>query len=236
MTTRQLDQDLIDHACSQLRKIARRHVSAGMSPASAAQAAIRETKALFPYDWRLAVQGGDNEDSVEVWEVEHKLNEPCARIERESEDDARDRLVQAVKDRARHDADPHIRRIAKWSNDKVLDILTAAMPDSEYEAFRAVVARLPKQKARGTKPSHAKKKRDAYRINPASEEVVEAFLASGQPATYTGVQEFIGKWYGGWMRDQKRKYRDLDVSEEWAGIQDELTKALKRRGIHVKDD
>ena len=85
MMAKQLDQDLIDHACAQLGKAARKHVRAGMAPASAASAAIRETKALFPIDWRLGVQGDDTEDEVEVWEVEHKRSIPCARITRETE-------------------------------------------------------------------------------------------------------------------------------------------------------
>ena len=145
MNGKQLDADLIDHACAQLGKKARQHVREGMAPARAAEKAIRETKALFPPDWRLGVQGGDDEDQVEVWEVQHKLAQPCARVERESEAEAQDRLVKAVKDRARTDADPNIRRIAKWSDAKVLDILSAEMAEGEYEAFRAVVARLPKR-------------------------------------------------------------------------------------------
>jgi len=85
MATQQLDQDLIEHACSQLAKAARRHVNAGMGPARAARAAIRETKALFPLDWQLAVQGDDSDDEVEVWEVEHKRSTPCASVSRETE-------------------------------------------------------------------------------------------------------------------------------------------------------
>lgn len=81
--SKKLDQDLIEHACDQLGKIARRHVRAGMGPESAARAAIHETKALFPADWHLGVQGGDDEEAVEVWEVEHKRSFPCARISRE---------------------------------------------------------------------------------------------------------------------------------------------------------
>ena len=146
MNAKQLDEDLIDHACSQLRKKARQHVREGMTPASAAEKAIRETKALFPPDWRLAVQGDDNDDEIEVWEVEHKSERACARIERESEEEVQDRLVKAVKDRARADKDPSIRGIARWSNDKILDILQVAMPDGESEAFRAVVAQLPKKR------------------------------------------------------------------------------------------
>jgi hypothetical protein len=75
-----LDQDLLKHACVQLGEVARRHVRGGMGPASAARAAIRETKALFPHDWRLAVQGDDDEEDVEVWEVEHKYPVAIARI------------------------------------------------------------------------------------------------------------------------------------------------------------
>jgi hypothetical protein len=81
-TARDLDADLIDHARAQLRKVADRHVREGMGPASAAQAAIRETRALFPHDWHLAVQGDDTEDYVEVWEVKHKQTFPIAKIER----------------------------------------------------------------------------------------------------------------------------------------------------------
>lgn len=136
--TKQLDRDLIAHACSQLNMKARQHVRDGMTPASAANAAIRETKSLFPPDWRLAVQGGDEEDEVEVWEVEHKMYTACARVVRKTEEDARAHLVKAVKDRARTEADPAIRRVARWSNEKVLDILHVAMPRDEYEAFRAV--------------------------------------------------------------------------------------------------
>jgi len=80
--TNKLDQDLIDYACNQLDKTARQYTQRRMGPASAARAAIRETKALFPADWQLAVQGDDSEDEVEVWEVEHKRTIPCARISR----------------------------------------------------------------------------------------------------------------------------------------------------------
>ena len=83
MSGKQLDKDLIDHACDRLAKIARQKVREGLGPESAARAAIRETKALFPHDWDLSVQGGDDEEAVEVWEVEHKLAIPCARITRE---------------------------------------------------------------------------------------------------------------------------------------------------------
>jgi hypothetical protein len=79
----QIEQDITEHARAQLRAAARRRVREGMGPASAARAAIRETQALFPADWRFGVQGDDEEDFVEVWEVEHKFRHPIARIERE---------------------------------------------------------------------------------------------------------------------------------------------------------
>jgi hypothetical protein len=142
MTASKLDKDLIEHACNQLEYVARQRMREGMSPASAASAAIRETKALFPHDWRLAVQGGDDADEVEVWEVDHKRATPCARIVRETEAQARARLVSAVKARARSSADPHVRKIAKWSNDRLHDILEAHMPENESDAFSAAVAQL----------------------------------------------------------------------------------------------
>lgn len=145
-TAKDLDKELINHACSQLSKKARQYVHDGMSPASAAEKAIRDTKALFPPDWRLGVQGDDTEDDVEVWEVEHKLHTPCAYIVRETQEEARERLVKAVKDRARVDKDPGIRAIARWPNYKILDILHMSMPDGEHEAFRAVVACLPQKR------------------------------------------------------------------------------------------
>lgn len=84
MTAKQFDQDLIDHACGQLHRVARRLVQfEGLGPASAARKAIRETKSLFPPAWHLAVQGDDDEEFVEIWEVEHKRSIPCARVSRE---------------------------------------------------------------------------------------------------------------------------------------------------------
>jgi len=80
---KRLDRDLTDHARSQLAEAAERRVRAGLGPASAARAAIRETKALFPHDWRLGVQGDDGDEFVEVWEVEHKYPQPVARVSRE---------------------------------------------------------------------------------------------------------------------------------------------------------
>jgi hypothetical protein len=76
----QLDRDLIEHARQKLQEAARSHVRGGMGPASAAYAAIRETKALFPPDWKLGVQGDDDEESVEVWEVEHKQGSAIATV------------------------------------------------------------------------------------------------------------------------------------------------------------
>ena len=81
-STKQLDKELIWHACDQLTKKARQHAREGMGPASAAWAAIRETKALFPPDWRLAVQGDDREEYVEVHEVDGKWGGPCASVDR----------------------------------------------------------------------------------------------------------------------------------------------------------
>jgi hypothetical protein len=79
-TARELERDLIEHARDQLSAAARRHVRGGMGPESAASAAIRETKALFPPDWKLSVQGDDDDEFVEVWEVEHKYGAPIAKV------------------------------------------------------------------------------------------------------------------------------------------------------------
>lgn len=230
-----LDQDLIDHACGQLGKIARQRVREGMAPASAARAAIRETKALFPHDWRLAVQGDDSEDSVEVWEVEHKRIEPCARVVRESEEQAVERLVAAVRDRARASADPDAKRVVKLPRARLLLILEAAMPETEDQAYRAAVAAVATKRRSPRATGHATKRR-AYDINPTSPEVVAAFMASGQPATYAGIQEFIAARYGDWMRNLKRRYPDVDAAQEWETIQRELTEALARRGVDVEED
>ena len=206
-TAKQLDEDLIDHACSQLAKSARKHVREGMGPASAASAAIRETKALFPHDWRLAVQGDDREDSVEVWEVEHKREVPCARVVRESEEDAVERLITSVRERARASTDPDAKRVAKLPRARLLLILEAAMPETEDQAYRAAVAAVA-TKRRPSKASgasgHATKRR-AYDINPSSPEVIAAFMKSGYPATEDGIQEFIAKHYGNWMRQYRKR-------------------------------
>jgi hypothetical protein len=79
-TKKRLDRDLVEHARDKLAKIAARYVKAGESPAEAARLAIRETQALFPHGWRLAVQGDDRDEHVEVWEVEHKFSVPIASI------------------------------------------------------------------------------------------------------------------------------------------------------------
>lgn len=79
---KRLDRDLIEHARDQLAKVARQYVASGTPPAAAAQRAIRETLALFPHGWRLAVQGDGDDDRVEVWEVEHKYPSPIAAVER----------------------------------------------------------------------------------------------------------------------------------------------------------
>jgi hypothetical protein len=229
-TAKQLDEDLIDHACNQLGKIARQRVREGATPASAAHAAIRETKALFPVNWRLAVQGGDDEDSVEVWEVEHKRNTPCAHIVRESEEDVVERLVETVRARARASADPDAKRVVKLSRARLLLILEASMPETEDQAYRAAIAAVA-TKRRPSKESHATKRR-AYDINPSSPEVITAFMKSGYPATEDGIQEFIAKRYGNWMNQYRKRFDpragDTDPSDIWASIIDEFTRALER--------
>ena len=75
-----LDRDLIEHARQQLTTLARQYVHQGMGPASAARAAIRETRALFPHDWQLGVQGDDDDTTIEVWEITHKYSHPVAVI------------------------------------------------------------------------------------------------------------------------------------------------------------
>ncbi|HSX23419.1 MAG TPA: hypothetical protein VLE97_11650 [Gaiellaceae bacterium] len=238
MTAKQLDEDLIEHACGQLGKIARQRVREGMAPASAARAAIRDTKALFPHDWRLAVQGDDSDDAVEVWEVEHKRIEPCARVVRESEEEAVERLVSAVRDRARASADPDAKRIIKLPHARLLLILEAAMPETEDQAYRAALTAVATKRRSQKTPGHAAKRR-AYDINPASPEVVAAFIKSGYPANQEGIQEFVAKHYGNWMRQYRKRLDprigDADPSDIWANIIEELTVALRARGVHVED-
>jgi len=79
-TAKDLERDLIEHASSQLSAAARRHVRGGMGPESAARAAIRETQVLFPAGWNLGVQGDNNDEFVEVWEVEDNYQSPIATV------------------------------------------------------------------------------------------------------------------------------------------------------------
>jgi hypothetical protein len=176
MPAKQLDQELIDHACSQLHKVARRHVNNGSGPASAARAAIRETRALFPSDWHLAVQGDDSDEFVEVWEVEHKRTFPCARVRRDL------------------DLPPTLGRRSKKT-----------------------------KTAKSTK-----RKRRPYSINPSSPDVIKAFMASRQPATEEGIQEFLAKHYGDWMKQSKKRHPEMLADEVWDDIQREFTAALER--------
>ena len=83
---------------------------------------------------------------------------------------------------------------------------------------------LPTPKQQSSKRS----KRRAYSINPSSPEVVQAFMKSRQPATEEGIQEFIAKHYGGWMKQFKKSHPDEDPSEVWDDIQREFTEALER--------
>jgi hypothetical protein len=77
-----IEDRLIEHARSQLAKAAQKHAKAGMPPARAARAAIRDTQGLFPAEWRFGVQGDDDDDLVEVWEVEHRWPSPIASVRR----------------------------------------------------------------------------------------------------------------------------------------------------------
>lgn len=81
---KRLDADLIEHACMELGRAASRHFEAGFTAASAAERAIKETKALFPSDWKLAVQGDSRDSYVEVWETSHKRTIPCANVGEDS--------------------------------------------------------------------------------------------------------------------------------------------------------
>ena len=82
MRAREYKRDLMEHARKKLKAVARRLVLGGMRSANPANAAIRETKALFPLDWRLGVQDDDADEFVEVWEVDHKSAIPIATITR----------------------------------------------------------------------------------------------------------------------------------------------------------
>lgn len=84
-------------------------------------------------------------------------------------------------------------------------------------------------------------KRWMYDINPASPEVIQAFMKSGYAADEVGIQEFIAKHYAGWMRQYKKRHEkrndsrstarggyETDPSDIWAGIIREFTEALER--------
>jgi hypothetical protein len=83
VTAKDLDQDLIKHAIKKLKEAAKRLIQHDrVGPETAAREAIRKTRELFPPDWKLAVQGDNTDDFVEVWEVEHKRSTPIARVEK----------------------------------------------------------------------------------------------------------------------------------------------------------
>ena len=92
--------------------------------------------------------------------------------------------------------------------------------------------------SRSTKYRPPPSKRRAYDINPSSPEIIAAFMKSGHPATEEGIQEFIAKRYGNWMRLHKKGYMkgtyDTDPSDVWAAIIDEFTEAL-RKHFHFED-
>ena len=144
MATRRLDRDLIAHACARLTEVAEHHVRAGLGPANAARAAILETKMLFPADWRLAVQGDDDDAMVEVWEVEHKRTSPCAQVSREpvpargtsktrrAGAARRGRSHSTISDRARWlEGDP-----ASWP--VAMDAILSEQPEKAAEITRAL--------------------------------------------------------------------------------------------------
>jgi len=149
-TAREIDRDLIDHACAKLGAAARRHVREGMGPASAARAAIRETQALFPPDWRFGIQGDDSEEEIEIWEVEHKRSIPCARISRDEPKTAAESSTQlkANEIRARLKARGYqvktsgragIRgRWEAWAVHRDLPILITSGHASQLDALRAL--------------------------------------------------------------------------------------------------
>lgn len=151
-TARELDRDLITHACKQLDQAARQHVRKGMGPASAAYAAIRETKALFPSDWRLGVQGDDDDEHVEVWEVEHKWQVPCAHVSRdpvpeqsvkltENQRDALEYMIQSP-NRASSFFPPSLRRVLPKLVERELARTEAGDPRqrARYRTYRATEA------------------------------------------------------------------------------------------------
>lgn len=152
MNGRKLEQDLIDHACRQLAKAARRKVGEGLGPATAARAAIRETKSLFPSDWTLGVQGDDDEETVEVWEVEHKRTIPCARISRQPVPEGPAKLTENQRDalgymiqfpnRSSASFPPSVRRILPKLVEKGLSRTQAGDPHqrARYRTYRATEA------------------------------------------------------------------------------------------------
>ena len=79
-------------------------------------------------------------------------------------------------------------------------------------------------------------KRRPYDINPSSPEVIQAFMKSGYPADEVGIQEFISKRYGNWMRQYRKSHRagsaDSDPSDVWTEIIREFTAALERHFKH----
>jgi hypothetical protein len=149
MTAQKLDQDLINHACRQLDKWARIKVGEGLSPASAARSAIHQTKPLFPADWRFAVQGDDSDDEVEVWEVDHKLPSPCARIKRaapggkltDNQRDALDYMIRSPNRTATY-FPPSLRRVLAKLVDKGFARTEPGDPQqrARYRTYRATEA------------------------------------------------------------------------------------------------
>ena len=139
--TKKLDQDLIGHACEQLGKIARRHVREGMGPESAARAAIRETKALFPPDWKLGVQGDDSEEQVEVWEVDDKYQHAIARIRSAAADEPPPKLSAAQRALLRSIIIPKDRDDFSASQRRTIEALfkrgLMTMRDGRYHATEA---------------------------------------------------------------------------------------------------
>lgn len=137
-TAKELNRDLIEHARDQLSTAARKHVRAGMGPGSAANAAIRETKALFPPDWKLGVQGDDDEEFVEVWEVEHKYSTPIATVHATVEPppkltESQRKILWSIHDRAPSAFSTAQRRTIT----KLLKLGLVTMIDGRYHATEA---------------------------------------------------------------------------------------------------
>jgi hypothetical protein len=115
---------------------------------------------------------------------------------------------------------------------------TVTYPDSDYgmvdslaeaKAWAAQDAEARASK-RPNPPAHAAKRR-AYDINPTGPEVIKAFLRTGRPATEDEIQDFISDRYGDWMRQLKRRYPDIDATEEWDTIIREFTAGLVSHGV-----